>query len=201
MAEEKVLKQDLFSTKIFSKETARLSKEWFREKLKTLSKKDFKETATSDLRYRGKLPLLGRMCYFAYRAKGEGTKALPYYDRAPLAIIIDETADRFLSLNLHYLPPALRATLLTRLLDVINNERFDKTTKLKISYALLKGVSKYRYFKPCLKQHLKSHIKSNIMIIRPSQWHLAIMLPSQKFYGASTTEVWNDSKSIYSGRK
>lgn len=196
-----LLESNPFSSKIFAKETARVSKEWFRDKVQNLSKDDIKQTKTSDIRYRGDLPLIGRMVFFLYKAKGEGTKALPYYDRAPLCIIIDESSDRFLSLNMHYLPPSLRSTLLTRLLDVVNNERFDKTTKLKVTYALLNSVAKYKYFKPCLKCHLKSHIKSKIMIIRPSQWHLAIHLPSQKFFGASSAEVWADSKSIYSSRK
>jgi hypothetical protein len=192
-------KKNPFETKIFKAETAKLARAWFREKIKNLSSTTIKETSTSDLRYRGDLPLIGRMVYYQYRAKYE--KTLPYWDRFPLTIMIDETPTHYLGLNLHYLPPSLRGVFLGRLMEVITNERFDKTTKLKISYDILKSASKYSYFKPCIKSYIKKNIKSKIMIIRPSMWHMAIMLPSARFVGASASEVWSDSKSSYTGKK
>jgi hypothetical protein len=194
-----IQKPNPFETKIFAKQTGIDARKWFMEKVRNLSLKEIKETKTSDLRYRGAPgDLIGRMCYFGYQAKH--ADKLPYWDRFPLTIMIDESATHFLGLNMHYIPANLRVALLKALMDVVTNERFDKSTKLKISYDILKGVSKYRYFKPCLKSYIKKNVKTSINIIRPAQWHMAIHLPSQKFVGAGTAEVWSDSKSIYSAR-
>ena len=37
----------------------------------------------------------------------------------------------FLWLNLHYLPPVLRAKMLDALMDITNNTKFDKTTRFR----------------------------------------------------------------------
>lgn len=188
-------KKNPFATNIYKGEDERLAKKWFAEKIKNLSRSDISSKSMSDLRYRGQVPLIGRMVYYKYQAKYDGK--LPYWDRMPLTIVIEETNDHLLSLNLHYLPPKVRGTFLTRLMDVINNARFNKSTKLKITYGLLKSVSKYRYFQPCLKRYIKKNIRSNIMIIRPSQWHLAIHLPAARFKGATEKQVWSDSRKYY----
>lgn len=195
MAIKQTTKKNPFATNIYKGEDERLAKKWFAEKIKNLSRSDISSKSMSDLRYRGQVPLIGRMVYYKYQAKYDGK--LPYWDRMPLTIVIEETNDHLLSLNLHYLPPRVRGTFLTRLMDVINNARFNKSTKLKITYGLLKSVSKYRYFQPCLKRYIKKNIRSNIMIIRPSQWHLAIHLPAARFKGATEKQVWTDSRKYY----
>ncbi len=195
MAIKQTTKKNPFATKIFSGEEERLAKKWFREKLIALTGREIASKDMSDLRYRGQVPLIGRMVYYKYQAKYDGK--LPYWDKFPLVIMVDETSEHFLGMNLHYLPPKVRGTFLTRLMDVINNSRFDKSTKLKITYGLLKSVSKYRYFQPCLKRYIKKNLRSNIMIIRPSQWHLAIHLPVARFKGATEKQVWTDSRKYY----
>jgi len=195
MAIKQTTKKNPFATNIYKGEDERLAKKWFAEKIKNLSRSDISSKSMSDLRYRGQVPLIGRMVYYKYQAKYDGK--LPYWDKFPLTIVIEETNEHFLSLNLHYLPPKVRGTFLTRLMDVINNARFNKSTKLKITYGLLKSVSKYRYFQPCLKRYIKKNIRSNIMIIRPSQWHLAIHLPAARFKGATEKQVWTDSRKYY----
>lgn len=174
------------------------ARRWFKDKLAVLqgSPTGLKNTKISDLRYRGDLPLIGRMVYYLYKAKGDGI--LPYWDMHPLVIIIDESTTHFLGLNLHYLPPNLRALLLLRLIELLNNVKFNKTTYLKLSYRLLKSASKYKWFAPCLKMYIKENIQSGIMIIRPESWHKAILLPTAKFKGASQSKVWADSRKIYS---
>lgn len=184
-----------FETKIFRKEEVRDARSWFREKIQGLAGTSLKNTKMSDLRFRGNVPLEGRMIYYKYQAKYDGK--LPYWDRFPLVIVIEERSKHILGLNLHYLPPKLRGIFLSALMDVVNNDRFDKTTKFKMTYQILKAASKYRFFKPCIKLYLKNQLRSNIMIIRPQQWHKAIYLPVADFKGASITEVWNDSKATY----
>lgn len=184
-----------FQTKIFKGEEEKQAKKLFRNRLLSLSRADITSKSMSDIRYRGDLPLIGRMVYYKYQAKGDGK--LPYWDKFPLVIMIDETAQHYLGLNLHYLPPKVRETFLTKLMDVINNSKFDKTTKLKVTYGILKGATKYRYFQPCIKKYIKKNIRSNIMIIRASQWHTAIHLPVARFKGTTEQNVWSDSRKLY----
>lgn len=188
-------KENPFKSTHFRKEEIRDARNWFRERVNSLSKKSIKGTNMSDLRYRGDVPLPGRMVYYAYKAKNEDT--LPYYDKFPLIIVVDENNKYIQGLNLHYLPPKLRHSLMARLMDTVNNNKFDKTTKFNLTYNILKAAAKYRFFKPCLKLYLKSHIKSKIMIIRPQQWHKAVLLPTANFKGAGQATVWADSKAKF----
>jgi hypothetical protein len=137
---------------------------------------------------------IGKMYLFKYDPKGKDT--LPYYDTYPLIFPIEYYGDSMLGINLHYLPPILRAKLMDALYSTINNEKFDKTTKLKISYSILSAASRYSYFKPCIKKYLYSHVRSSFLYIAPDEWDVVCMLPLQRFVGAGTDTVWRDSGKI-----
>jgi hypothetical protein len=134
---------------------------------------------------------VGSMVLYAYDPKLKET--LPYYDMYPLIFIIDVEKDRFHGINLHYLPNKLRAILFDKLLTIANNSRADNTTKLRISYNILKAASKFKLFKPCFKEYLFSHVKSKMIKISPQDWQYAVFLPVQQFKKASASKVWSDS--------
>lgn len=134
---------------------------------------------------------IGRMYIFNYDPKTKDK--LPYYDRYPLVFPIEGYKDGFLGINLHYLPPMLRAKLLDALYDTINNKKFDETTKLRVSYNILNGATKFRYFKPCIKRYLFSHVRSRFKEIESNEWNKAILLPTQRFEKASENKVYQDS--------
>lgn len=138
---------------------------------------------------------IGRMYLFYYDAKHK--KTLPYWDRYPLIFPVDLHKNGFYGINFHYLPPLQRARLLDALDSIKNNKKYDDTTKLKISYSLLKSVSKLRLFKPCFKLYLKAHVRSKYMYITPNEWPMCIFLPLQKFekFGGTVTnaQVYQDS--------
>lgn len=133
----------------------------------------------------------GHMYFYFYDAKNKNT--LPYYDRFPLVIPVEKSRDGFLGLNLHYLPIKYRLILLDKLYETLNNERFDETTKLQLSYNLLAGAARYEEFKPCLKRYLNSHIASGLIEIEPKNWEIAIFLPVEMFVGATKEQVHRDS--------
>ena len=54
--------------------------------------------------------IVGNMYMFFYDPKLK--KELPYYDSFPLVIVVGPAEGGFLGLNLHYLPPTLRAKFL-----------------------------------------------------------------------------------------
>jgi len=99
-----------------------------------------------------------------------------------------------LGINLHYLPPVLRAKLMDALYDTITNEKLDETTRLKISYNILQQASKYRFFKPCIKRYLISQVRSRFFYIEPSEWEMALFLPLDRFVGANKSRIYRDSR-------
>jgi hypothetical protein len=134
----------------------------------------------------------GFMYMFAYDPKGKAT--LPYYDRFPLVLPFRKTPDGFIGLNMHYLPYPLRITLLDNLLVFKNNSNIDETTRIKYSWTLIDGVSKYAAAKPCVKQYLAGHVRSQFRKINANDWATAMLLPVERFIGSNKEQIWADSK-------
>ena len=134
----------------------------------------------------------GSMYMFMYDPKWKET--LPFYDRFPLIFPFKVESDRFMGINLHYLPLELRAKLMDALYDTKNNTRYDESTKLKISYDILNSTSRFKYFKPCIKQYLFKQMQSQFMYIYPSEWDMALFLPLERFEKATKSQVWAQSK-------
>lgn len=145
-------------------------------------------------------PLIGRMYLFQYDPKGK--KTLPYYDRFPLIFPIASAntsgfavnQGSFLGINLHYLPLPLRARLMDALYANVSTQDIDENTRLKISYNILQQASRYRFFKPCIKRYLVSHVQSRFFYIDPTEWEMALFLPLDRFVGANKTRIYRDSR-------
>jgi len=135
--------------------------------------------------------LMGGLYFFVYDPKTKND--LPYYDRFPLVIPLKRTPDGFIGLNLHYLPLRYRLIFLRKLLPfaIYNDE--DEIKRLRITYPMLDASSKFKEFKPCIKQYLYPHIKSRILAVEHNEWDIAVFLPIQQFKKAQPREVWKDS--------
>jgi hypothetical protein len=94
---------------------------------------------------------------------------------------------------MHYLPHKLRLTLMDRLTVFANNDKWDSTTKLRYSWALIDGVSKFSMAKPCVKRYLANHIRSPLVNVSSENWATAMMLPVERFVGAPKQAVWAES--------
>jgi hypothetical protein len=134
----------------------------------------------------------GKLYMYLYDPKLK--KELPYYDRFPLVFPFRKTPDGFIGLNLHYLPYHLRIQLLDRLMVFKSNARMDETTRIKYSWQLIDGVSRYKSAKPCIKQYLIGHVRSQFRQVNSKDWATAMLLPVERFVGASKQEVWADSR-------
>jgi hypothetical protein len=124
--------------------------------------------------------LIGRLYAFHYVPKGEDD--LPQWDRFPLVLPMEIYPDGFLGINLHYLPPMQRLALMEQLEDFLTNTRYDDSTRFKLSYSVLNGIKKYELFRPCIKRYLIEYQRSAMIYIEPDQWHLACLLPFERFY-------------------
>jgi hypothetical protein len=173
------------------------SQDWFRRKAAAMGKVDrnalMKEEPVQLRNRQG----VGNMYMFFYDPKHK--KTLPYYDAFPLVIVIGPAEGGFLGLNLHYLPLALRAKFLDGLMDITNNKRYDETTKFGLSYEMLQKASKMKYFKPCIKHYLKSHVRSRFALVEAPEWEIATFLPTADFQKASATQVYKDSRKKING--
>jgi len=137
----------------------------------------------------------GDMVMYTYNPKHKAT--LPYYDTFPLAIVVGSAPGGFHAINLHYLPPKVRAIFLDKLNDVASNQKFNATTRFKITYKLLMATKSYKYFKPCFKHYLTPNLGSSIMKVNSSEWNIAIFLQTAAFRKKSQRYVWGQSRRKY----
>lgn len=134
---------------------------------------------------------IGSMYMYVYDPKLKDE--LPYYDRFPLIFPVDVDRTGFYGINFHYLPYELRAELMDALHTITNNKRYDSSTKVKLSYEVLKGASKFGPFKPCFKRYLWSHVKSQFVLVEAAEWDIALFLRIEDFAKASKAKVWRES--------
>ena len=167
------------------------SRAWFMNKAKNLNVSRSKLMKEDPIELRSR-PAVGKMYMYFYDPKHKET--LPYYDRFPLIIMVGPAPRGFMGLNLHYLPLATRAKFLDALLDTINNERYDESTRFRLSYEMLKRASKLKAFRPCLKRYLSSHVRSRLAMVPAPEWEIATFLPTSDFEKASSSEVYKDSR-------
>ena len=136
--------------------------------------------------------IVGSMYMFFYDPKLK--KELPYYDSFPLVIVVGPAEGGFLGLNLHYLPPILRAKFLDALLEVTNNKKYDDTTKFRMSYNLLKRASRMKYYKACIKHYLNEHVRSRFARVPAPEWEIATFLPTADWQKSTSNSVYKDSR-------
>jgi len=167
------------------------SRDWFREKAREVARVNEKKLVAGHTELQRTKPMPGYMYMFAYDAKHKDT--LPYYDKFPLVFPFSVDADGFLGMNLHYLPHLLRARLMDALYDLSTNQKFDEKTKLRMSYDLLNGSAKYKYFRPCVKRYLFSQLQTRFLLVPSNEWDIALFLPLERFT-VNKRQVYSDSQ-------
>lgn len=167
---------------------------WYRDTAQSYRRIDERALMKGDAERLTNTPMVGSMYMYYYDPKHKQT--LPYYDRFPLVFPYRKVPGGFMGINLHYLPLVYRAKLMDALYDVTNNKNFDETTKLKMNYQVLSSAAKFKYFAPCVKHYLTEHLRSRFLYVYPSEWDIALFLPTERFQGATKQKVWADSKKL-----
>ena len=165
------------------------STDWYRNKIR-----EFGTPTSLDLIRDGKQatsPFFGRLNMFIYDPKLK--KTLPYYDTFPLVLPLEDYNDGFLGLNFHYLPIPLRMRLLDKVVDFSNNTKFDRTTRLNVSYNALR---RSKIIKPTIKRYLAGRVKSRFRRIDADEFTVATLLPVARFKKGSQAEVYRDSRKM-----
>jgi len=123
--------------------------------------------------------IIGKMYFYWYDPKTK--EKLPRWDRFPLVIPIEQYSNGFLGLNLHYVSARARISILASLSEYRSNSKYDATTRLRLSYDLLRRASKLPMVQPCIKRYLYSHVRSGFLEVTADEWDIAILLPVQRF--------------------
>tara|TARA_Y100000385_G_scaffold244757_1_gene263039 strand:+ start:581 stop:1135 length:555 start_codon:yes stop_codon:yes gene_type:complete len=163
---------------------------WYQQKIREFgvpTRRNLLET--DEVRYN---PSIGNMNFFVYNPKHKNT--LPYYDRFPLIIPIDEESDHFLGLNFHYISIPYRIALIEKLL------RFTRTIQNENRIiAQWKNIKNIKEVRPIIKKYLKLNVRSPFVKIIEDEFRLALMLPVQDFAKASRDKVYYDSRRKING--
>jgi hypothetical protein len=174
---------------------SRKSIQWLQKEVKKL--KDPAAITKGIVRERDRFtrrPLLGNLYFLYYEPKF--ANKLPYYDTFPLVLVLERYNDGILGLNLHYLPPVLRAMFLDKLLNYAKYDEDDNIQKIKITYEILSNTKNHRMFKACIKRYLNTNMATPPLKVEPTEWETAIFLPTHSFQKAKATKVWKESLEI-----
>lgn len=186
---------DVFERNKYDLATAvKKSRSWFDQQVTILTKQNItpNKVMSGDISSNVTRIMPGHCYMFMYDPKMK--KELPYYDRFPLVFPFSKTPDGFIGLNMHYLPYHYRIKLLAALLVFKSNNRMDELTRLKYSWQIIDGISRFAPAKPCVKQYLNGHVRSAFRKIDSADWATAMLLPVERFVGASKQEVWAESQ-------
>ena len=142
----------------------------------------------------------GKVVLFQYEATTD--KKLKYWDAFPVVIPIEKYKDGFLGINVHYLPPSIRAFLLDRLYNFripkkVGSSKgmleYKKNVRLDVSYEKIDLSGGYRFIKPTIHRYVSAGFKSRILEIPVQGWTTVMFLPVQDFRKASKEKVWRES--------
>ena len=169
------------------------SMKWFRQKAQQLrpSRSSLLKDNALTLSNR---PRVGSMFMYFYDPKTK--EKLPYYDSFPLVVVVGPAEGGFYGLNLHYLPPVLRAKMLDSLIGITNNRIYDDSTRFQVKYSTLKRAASLKYYKPCFKHYLNSQVRSRFAYVEPPEWEIATFLPTADFQKSSKNAVYKDSRKM-----
>jgi len=114
------------------------------------------KTLTRDKNLIRVYPKLFNLMFFQYKAKTR--RDLPYYDKYPLAFILDASPKSFFAVNLHYYTPEQRIGIVS---DLAKNKipRFEK------------GAHKY----------LLTEVRSPYLQLSEQEWETICLLPIEEF--------------------
>lgn len=185
--------QDVFDKNRYDYSIVKKSKTWFDQQALLLTGKRItpqKLLGDNNVVLKNNI-VPGNLYMFFYDPKHKDT--LPYYDAFPMVFPWKTTENGFMGLNLHYLPYGLRVRLMDKLLMFKTNSTMSEKTRLQFSWSLINGVAKFAPAAPCVKQYLLDHVKSPFVKINAIDWPTAMMLPVERFVGASSQYVWQES--------
>lgn len=136
---------------------------------------------------------IGKLYCWEYDAKHKDT--LPLWDAFPMVFPFSEYTAKdgtniLLGINVHWLPPAVRAAVMIELLKVKTSTRFTKNTKLEISWDVLKSLAQSKAYKHAVHAYRLDHFRSVAVEIPSQSWIPCIFLPLARWQKGSNRKAW-----------
>jgi len=155
------------------------AQDWFSSSVEDLKSNKTKGDPNKIFK-KSSMPFIGGMFLYLYDPKYKAT--LPFYDMFPLTLPVEMYMDGFLGLNLHYLPPLARIKILNSLIQLTDENKYNKNKRLSISYEYMKGYSnQLKGVEGCIKRYLFAHVRSSFHEVNPSDWEKAAVLPLHRW--------------------
>lgn len=155
------------------------AEDWFKDSIEDLKRNKTKADPNKVFK-KSSTPQIGGMYLYLYDPKFK--KTLPFYDMYPLTLPVEFYSDGFLGINLHYLPPLARVNVLKSLIDLTDQNKYNKNQRLSLSYEYLRYYSNYlKGVDGCIKRYLFAHVRSSFHEVNPSDWEKAAVMPLQRW--------------------
>lgn len=129
---------------------------------------------------------LGAMYLMIYDAKWKDI--LEFWDTLPLFVLIAKKADRWLGLNLHYLPYTWRVSIAKKLMNMF-------ASKKRIQYKdVVKAIKEAKvpegYLYLCIRSYLYTHIRSEVKMFDRQNYDIMIKNVMPKFKKAGDEYIY-----------
>jgi hypothetical protein len=119
---------------------------------------------------------------------------IPYFDRFPCTLLYQRSISGFSGINFHYLPYQMRVQLLYHLMQYKTNAKMDESTRIKYSWAAIKGVTKFAAAVPAFHNYNFGGLRSTFREIRAYDWTTAVLLPVEQFVKMPDDRIWDKSR-------
>jgi hypothetical protein len=119
----------------------------------------------------------GSMIIFKYDAKFKDQ--LAFWDKQPVIIIFNDLPGYFLGLNLHYIAPLFRQTLLAKIIE-INKLKIRNDRRFDLEYEQLKEFIRRNGLEISIRKYIKGRMKS-VDYVKGTEWKYVSTLPSERF--------------------
>ncbi len=155
--------------------------DWFRNRLRKDSRNKGFDRVSNGFKTVER-PRIGSMVMYQYDPKWK--KRLPYYDTQPLIILLERTRDGWYGINMHYLPPKIRADILIEV-GWTRRVALDK---------IARKLQQSQYLQHACKRYLSSQMVSQMSVIPRQEWEIVIQLPFEAFEKSTVQQVWRKAR-------
>ena len=136
---------------------------------------------------------IGEMYTFVYDALHKDE--LPIWDAQPLVFFFNESRSKsghrlLHGINLHYLPPAVRARVFITLLRFKTERRWRNSTRLRLQWQYLAKLGDSKLFEHCVKTYREDHLRSLFIRIPAPSWELVLFLPLARWQKGGSMDAW-----------
>lgn len=131
----------------------------------------------------------GQILHYAYNPKYKDV--LPFWDRFPTIIVLNQNSRYVLGLNIHFVPTSVRKKIIQFLLKK-NKYNIKNNRPIVASYDMFKSFLREINAVICIRKYIKSRMSHNCIIPSTYESYIdsVVHLPTKKIYGMSQEDIY-----------